>query len=205
VTGDARDLIAGVLNAHDPEASARKARDMIEERAAYAQQLAETAGRFPSYEVPPEVAARFPGFDPGDPRTWPEPEKCTEGRPWGIDAYGSVWGDPGRRWQAYLTGPHPRACRNRWKDPVTHLCGTHLNAYRQVLRDNELRLARYAREEEHGALAKRLGELYSIEATGSVAGVILSADAARQVLDLLARGPVPLTGPYAPTPDTYTE
>jgi hypothetical protein len=85
-------------------------------------------------------------------------------------------------------------------------------ADRQVLRDNERRLARnerrlacYAREEEHGALAKRLGELYSIEATGSVAGVILSADAARQVLDLLARGSVPLTGPYAPTPDTYTE
>jgi hypothetical protein len=184
---DDRDLIAGALASHDPEATARRVRAMTEEHRQYAQQLAETAGRFPSYEVPPEVAARFPEFDPGDPRTWPEPEKCTEGRPWGIDAYGSVWGgNPADRWRVYLTGPRPRACRNRWKDPLTHLCRTHLNAYRQVLRDNARRLARYAREEEHGALAKRLGELYSIEATGSVAGVILSADAARQVLDLLA-------------------
>jgi hypothetical protein len=180
-----QDAIAGVLDAHDPQASARKARDMAQERLDYAREVVETAGRFPVYEVPPEVAERFPGFDPADPSTWPEPTKCTEGRPWGLDAYGSVWGNWRERWDSYLTDRTIRnRCRNRWRDPELRLCGTHVNTYRQLLADNERRLARYAREEEHRDLARRLAAL-GIEATGFSDSVRLSADAARHLLDVL--------------------
>jgi hypothetical protein len=180
-----------------------RAADMMRERIDYARQLVETAGRFPVYEVPPFVAERFPRFDPADPQTWPEPDKCTEGRPWGIDAYGSVWGSPAGRWESYLTGSRARACRNRWRDPELRLCGTHVNAYRQLLTDNERRIARYAREEQHRDLAQRLAA-HGIEADSSAAGVFLLAPAAEELLRRLER-PVRPSGPHAPTPDTYTE
>jgi hypothetical protein len=141
-------------------------------------------GGFPVYEVPPEVAERYPTFDPADPSTWPEPEKCTEGRPWGLDAYGSVWGSPAYRWRQYLTFPgrsHP--CRSRWKRDDLRLCGTHANVYLRMQVDAQRKAAKYAREEEHRDLARQLAA-YGIEADGRSTGVILTADAARKLLDV---------------------
>lgn len=183
MTGDARDLIAGVLNAHDPEATAGKVREQIAARREYAEETAR--GGFPVYEIPPEVAERYPSFDPADPSTWPEPDRCTEGRPWGLDAYGSVWGDAAARWRAYLSGPRPRACSNRWKRADLHLCGTHANAYLRTRDDATRRAAKYAREDENADLAKRLGA-YGIEADGRSTGVVLTAESCRALLGILA-------------------
>jgi hypothetical protein len=185
-TLDRRIARSCTMNAHERAAA------MIDDRLTFAREVVETVGRFPTYEVPEEVRVRYPTFDPGDPSTWPEPDRCTEGRPWGLDAYGSVWGDAAARWRVYLSGVGARRCRNRWKDPELRLCGTHVNAYRQLVTDNERRLARYAREEEHRALARDLHELHGIEADSSAAGVFLTAGAARALLELLNRGPVPL-------------
>jgi hypothetical protein len=141
---------------------------------------------FPTYEVPAFVAERFPGFDPADPSTWPEPEKCTEGRPWGHDAYGSVWGTPAGRWELYLGKGSTRKCRNRWRDERYRLCGTHLAPFMRDVIDSARRERARQRIEQHLDLAKRLGA-YGIEADGSrSSGVLLSADAVEALLGLLA-------------------
>jgi hypothetical protein len=181
-----QDAIAGVLNAHDPQETAARARTMREERAAYSRRLVESAYRFPTYEVPPEVAERFPEFDPANPETWPEPGKCTEGRPWGLDAYGNVWGDWPDRWRSYLTDRTIRnRCRNRWRSAETRLCGTHENSYRATVAHEAKRHRENTAYARHVDLAKRLDE-HGIEATGTAAGVVLSGDTAEEVLELLA-------------------
>jgi hypothetical protein len=175
--------IAGVLAANDPKATAAKVREQLDARREYVEETAR--GGFPVYEVPPEVAERFPGFDPADPSTWPEPDRCTEGRPWGLDAYGSVWGDAAARWRVYLSGPRPRACSNRWKRADLRLCGTHANAYLRTQVDAQRRAAKYAREDEHANLARHLSA-FGIEADGRATGVVLTATAARELLRILA-------------------
>jgi hypothetical protein len=143
-----------------------------------------SSSTFPTYEVPAFVAERFPGFDPADPSTWPEPDRCTEGRPWGLDAYAA--GDAAGRWRVYLAGQGTRnRCRNRWKHERLRLCGTHANAYLRTQADAQRRAARHAREDEHADLAKRLGA-YGIEADGRSTGVVLTADAVEELLRLLA-------------------
>lgn len=203
--------IAGVLNAHDPEETART---MREERAAVlggyglpaaraqqaereehehdSEQLAAGVVVFPTYEVPPFVAERFPRFDPADPSTWPEPDKCTEGRPWGIEPYGASLGDPVRRWENYLRR-FGRPCRNRWKDPETRLCGTHVKPYRETLDRDRRRARANARLLRHLDLAKRLG-VHGIVADGQASGVLLQADAVEDLLRLLARAGCPNCG-----------
>lgn len=138
---------------------------------------------FPVYEVPPFVAERFPGFDPADPETWPEPDKCTEGRPWGLDPYGSVWGAPVGRWENYLRR-NGRPCRNRWKDPETRLCGTHVKVWRDNVERDRRRAASNARHLAHLDLAKRLAA-HGIVADGQPYGVLLQADAVEELLRLL--------------------
>lgn len=172
------------LRAAQDYVDAARLGERLAARRRYAEETAR--GGFPVYEVPPEVADRYPSFDPADPSTWPEPDRCTEGRPWGLDAYGSVWGNVADRWHAYLAGQTMRnRCRNRWKDDGLRLCGTHANAYRRMRAEAQRRAATYAREDEHADLAKRL-TAYGIEADGRATGVVLTADAARDLLRILA-------------------
>lgn len=156
---------------------------------------------FPTYAVPPFVLERFPGFDPADPSTWPEPEKCTEGRPWGLSVYdsgGSIGSNVEYRWQQYLraldapSSPSGRAtrsiaagCRNRWKDERYRLCGTHLNPYVDGVIRAERRRSAEERRLRHVDLARQLGA-YGIVADGQASGVLLQADAAEGLLRLLA-------------------
>jgi hypothetical protein len=186
VTAGDGELIAGVLDAHDPQATADRVRVMREERAAYSRETVEQAYRFPVYDVPEFVRERFPEFDPADPSTWPEPGKCTEGRPWGLDAYGSVWGDWPDRWRNYLTDRTVRnRCRNRWRSAETRLCGTHENAYRSTIAAEAKRHRQNLAYARHVDLAKRLDATWSIQATGTAAGVVLSGDTAEQLVALL--------------------
>lgn len=163
-----------------------------------AEVVARAASGFPSYEVPAFVAERFPGFRPEDPSTWPEPDRCTDGRPYGFDAYepGGILGrDPSDRWQRYLAAldgvPSARrrsrdlGCRNRWKHEDSRLCGTHDKPWRDGIENARRRLARNARELEHLDLAKQLGA-YGIVADGTSDSVRLQADAVRDLLRLLA-------------------
>jgi hypothetical protein len=156
---------------------------------------------FPTYEVPGFVLERFPGFDPTDPSTWPEPDRCTEGRPWGHDAYSFGPLTPERvaaTWQTYLANcdrpaaRRPNVCRNRWRDADARLCGTHVKPYRETTARAARR--RRIREAEllHLDLAKRLGE-WGVTGDGMAQGVLLQADAVRDLLELLNRGPVDLT------------
>jgi hypothetical protein len=55
-------------------------------------------------ELPPIARQRYPGLDLTRPETLPEPDRCAEGRPWGVDPYGSVWGTPDQRWASYIAG-----------------------------------------------------------------------------------------------------
>lgn len=147
---------------------------------------------FPSYEVPAFVLERFPGFDPADPSTWPEPDRCTDGRPWGLSSYpasGVLGSNVEYRWQQYLaavdTGKRPYgACRNRWKDERYRLCGTHLNPYLDAVIREERRRRAEERRLQHVDLAKRLAA-HGIVADGQVSGVLLQADAVEGVLRLL--------------------
>lgn len=160
---------------------------MIEARDEHAEQVVATAASFPVYEVPAEVLDRFPGFDPANPETWPEPDRCTEGRPWGHDAYGSTGRDLARRWENYLRRPALlRSCRNRWRDAETHLCGTHLRPYREAVERARRRVRVNERTLQHLDLAKRLGA-YGIVADGQASGVLLQADAVEGLLRLLDR------------------
>jgi hypothetical protein len=181
-----------------------RAAAILEERDAYAEQLDRAAAGFPTYEVPAFVAERFPGFRPEDPGTWPEPDRCTDGRPWGHDAYspgGTLGANLDYRWQRYLAaadavasspaGRVPRwtqrdlGCRNRWRDEESRLCGTHVKQWREAIEHARKRLRRNARELEHLDLAKQLAA-YGIEADGFSDSVRLQADAVRGLLQLLA-------------------
>lgn len=165
---------------------------ILEARDEHAREVVTEASSFPVYEVPDFVHVQFPGFDPTDPDTWPERDKCTDGRPWGHDAYsygssgsGRDWS---RLWEFYLQR-RGRLCRNRWKDPETRLCGTHVKPYREGVQRAAARLRRNARVEEHLDLARRLQERHEIEADGSsAAGVVINAENMRALLALLDMG-----------------
>lgn len=197
--------------------------DRAAARAEVDRETIEQAASFPTYEVPEFVLARFPTFDPSDPQTWPEPDRCTDGRPWGHNAYS--WGGattrPGYhedRWRRYLAAVNREAscvrsvsrsrdlgCRNRWKHDDSRLCGVHDRPWRDSIAQARRAERRRQRVEENLDLARRLGE-HGIEADGSSpTGVVLAPDAVRTLLDRLTAPPVALHGPYAPTPDTYTE
>lgn len=158
-----------------------------------------TAGEvgFPVYEVPAIARERFPAFDPADPATWPEPDRCTEGRPWGLSTYepsGVLGGNVEYRWQRYLAAldaPPSRhrssnlGCRNRWRSEEYRLCGTHLNPYLdRVIREDRRRRTE-ERRLQHVDLAKQLGA-YGIVADGVASGVVLQADAVEALLRILA-------------------
>jgi hypothetical protein len=168
----------------------------LRERDLYAAEVVANSSGFPTYEVPAFVAERFPAFRPEDPSTWPEPDRCTDGRPYGFDAYGQTRAD---RWQRYLaaldavaasTGRPPTwtqrdlGCRNRWKHDDSRLCGTHDKPWRDSVRQAEARLRRNARELEHLDLAKQLAA-HGIVADGTSDSVRLQADAVRDLLRLL--------------------
>lgn len=164
-------------------------RELDEERIAQARGL-------PTYEVPAFVAERFPAFDPQDPSTWPEPDRCTNGRPWGHDAYSystpgaQEWADRWTRYLASIDRPPNRyavadRCRNRWKDEESRLCGTHVKPWREGIETARKRLARNARELEHLDLARQIAA-YGIEADGFSDSVRLQADAVRALLCILA-------------------
>jgi hypothetical protein len=174
----------------------------IRERDLYAAEVERAASGFPTYEVPGFVAERFPEFRPADPSSWPEPDRCTEGRPWGHDAYPSSGASnyADGRWRRYLAAvdasPRPKGarasfverdkgCRNRWKHEDSRLCGTHDKPWRDALFAARKRLERNARELEHLDLAKRLGA-YGIEADGFSDSIRLQADAVRDLLRILA-------------------
>jgi hypothetical protein len=179
-----------------------RTRARIEERDAYAAEVERAASGFPTYEVPAFVADRFPEFRPEDPETWPEPDRCTDGRPYGFSAYeysGSAKGVEDR-WRRYLAaldaGPRPagarrsfvdrdKGCRNRWKHEDSRLCGTHDRPWRDAVFAARKRLARNARELEHLDLARQLSA-YGIEADGFSDSVRLQADAVRALLVMLA-------------------
>lgn len=160
------------------------------------------AAGFPTYEVPAFVRDRFPSFDPGDPATWPEPDRCTDGRPYGHDAYapgGALGTNLDYRWQRYLAaldaGPRPagtrrsfvdrdRGCRNRWKHDDSRLCGTHDRPWRDAIQSARRRVERNVRELKHLDLAKRLAA-HGIEADGFADSVHLQADAVEELLVVL--------------------
>jgi hypothetical protein len=162
---------------------------------------------FPTYEVPALVARRFPGFDPADPSTWPEPDRCTEGRPWGHNAYGDTLGNRSpaaveNRWRTYLDG-RARPCRNRWRSEEYRLCGTHLAPFHRYRMDDARRVAARQRTELNLDLAKRLA-VHGIEADGNRAsGVLLQVEAVEELLDRLAllAGAIPRHG-FPPTDTT---
>lgn len=182
--------IAGVLNAHDPEATAAqvspRAQEMLAERVEQARETVALAD-WQRVDLPPIAERAYPGLDLADPSTLPEPDRCAEGRPWGPDAYGSVWGTPDQRWAAYIEG-RPASmrnrCRNRWRDRATLLCGTHLNAWQRSLDDAAKRLRRHEWQTEATELCRRLG-VHEVEAEPAPGGVLLRPDAARALAELL--------------------
>lgn len=139
--------------------------------------------------LPPEARERFPDFRADDPSTWPEPDKCTEGRPWGLGAYSDANGL--RSWDSYLRGSDRQRCRNRAR--YDGLCGTHYNVRHDRL-SREAR-ERAAREDGERALdlARRLAPHLAphgiaLDATGRNLHLDLrSADRLADVLDALAR------------------
>jgi hypothetical protein len=179
------------VTAPDRVAELRAAQDEVDA------EVLSSSSTFPTYEVPAFVADRFPEFDPADPSTWPEPDRCTDGRPWGHSAYeyGSGRNSPDAiadRWRSYLrevdTPPAARfrrsACRNRWKHDDSRLCGVHDKPWRDARIRSVRRQAARARELRHLDLAKRLGA-YGIVADGTPHAVTLTADAAEEVIRLL--------------------
>jgi sugar phosphate isomerase/epimerase len=139
--------------------------------------------------LPPIARQAYPGIDLADPLTLPEPRACAEGRPWGPDAYGSVWGTTDERWASYIEGGPAtmRArCRNRWKDRATLLCGTHLNAWQRTLDDAAKRLRRHEWHTEATELCRRLA-VHTVEAEPNPGGLLLRPDAARLLAELLDR------------------
>lgn len=186
-----RDLIASVLNAHDPEATAAKVKAMTDARREYAEEDAKRYAGFPVHPLPGFVRERFPDLDLADPSTWPEPEKCTDGRPWGHNAYSYGHSSSAQvedQWRAWLAGGRgARPCRNRSKYEDSHLCGVHDRPWRDGKTRAENAARRYRRIEDHLDLARQLGA-HGIEADGSSnVGVVLRADAARDLLRRLAR------------------
>lgn len=151
------------------------------------------AASFPTYEVPAFVTERFPRFDPADPSTWPEPDRCTDGLPWGHTAYSyGPTGPPAieDRWRQYLAAlaserRPPGICRNRWKDPEARLCGTHVKPWREAIERSRRRSETRARELRHLDLARQLAA-YGIEGDGIAHGVLLRADAVEGLLRILA-------------------
>jgi hypothetical protein len=183
-------LIAGVLNAHDPEVTAAKVRAMTDARREYAEEEVKRYAGFPAHPLPGFVRERFPDLDLADPSTWPEPQKCTDGRPWGYNAYSFGFSSSAQvedLWRSWLAGGRgARPCRNRWKYEDSHLCGVHDRPWRDGKIRAEKAARRYARIEEHLDLARQL-TAYGIEADGSSnVGVVLTADAARELLRILA-------------------
>jgi hypothetical protein len=159
--------------------------------------------RFPAYEVPSFVLDRYPRFDLTDPDTWPEPDKCTDGRPWGWSAYGgriTRREDADHRWRRYLDAvdrPRPAGarrsfvdrdlgCRNRWKDERYRLCGTHLRPFLDRIADQQRADRVRASTEKHLALAHRLAA-HGIESDARAYGVLLQANAVEGLLRLLSR------------------
>lgn len=206
--------IAGVLDAHDPEAAAAKVKAMRDDRLDHARDTVALAD-WQRAELPPIARRAYPQLDLADPSTLPEPGRCAEGRPWGPDAYGSVWGTPDERWAAYIErAPSSMAarCRNPWKDRTTLLCGTHRNAWQRTLDDASKRLRRHEWQTEATELCRSLG-VHLIDAEPAPGGVLLRPDAARALVELLdhavvhgliqlARGTAtPCDTPAPPTPE----
>jgi hypothetical protein len=188
-------------------------REVIEET------LAEARG-LPTYEVPPFVLERYPEFRPDDPSTWPEPDRCTDGRPWGHNAYGlsgTLGSDPSYRWQRYLAAvdtiaaaPAGRVptwtrrdlgCRNRWRDERYLLCGTHLRPFLDRIEDAARAARVRASTERYLALAHRFAA-HGIEADGRAGGLVLRAESAEAILRLLdgRASPFPTTDTTVPPP-----
>lgn len=144
----------------------------------------------PPVEVPAEVReqvlARWPQLDLADPSTWPEPDRCTEGRPWGPGAYSDGERSP-HSWSLYLRGLG-RVCRNRAKHD-DHLCGTHHRTRAARLLDDEKRDRREARRLRSVELARELCRL-GVEATGT-GPVTLTHEAAEQLIARLSTTPTP--------------
>jgi hypothetical protein len=171
---------------------------------------------FPTYEVPAFVLERFPAFRPEDPSTWPEPDRCTEGRPWGHSAYAVTGSANGveDRWRRYLraldAGPRPTGarrsfvdrdlgCRNRWRSEEYRLCGTHLRPFLDGLRERDRAARVRDSTERYLDLAKRLA-VHGIEGDARAAGVLLRADAIEGLLRLLDDRPFPSTDLTIPPP-----
>lgn len=184
---------------------------MIEARDEHAREVVATESTFPVHELPAFVLERFPALILSDPETWPEPDACTDGRPWGHSAYGSDLApryieDRWRRWLAAFDAGTPRSrwqrrelgCRNRWRDEEARLCGTHVKPYRDRINDARRRLRVEERRLRHVDLAKRLAA-HGIVADGHPSGVLLQADAVEDVLRLLA-GAWPSTDTTVPPP-----
>jgi hypothetical protein len=180
---------------------------VLRERDLNAAEVERAAQGFPAQEVPEFVRERFPEFDPANPATWPEPDRCTDGRPYGFSSY-SYGGfrsatETEDRWRRYLRALDAdavataagtrrprlslveRGCRNRWKYEDSRLCGTHDRPWRDGVENARKRLARNARELEHLDLARQLGA-YGIVADAQSDSVRLGADAVRELLRLLA-------------------
>lgn len=174
---------------------------MVEARNEHAREVAASAHRFPVYELPEFVRERFPDLDLADPSTWPEPDRCTDGRPYGFDAYGvsGIANGAEDQWRRYLAaldaGPRPararrsfvdrdKGCRNRWRYDDSRLCGTHDRPWRESIEAARRRVARNAREQEHRDLARQLAA-HGIVADGYADSVRLQADAVRDLLRIL--------------------
>jgi hypothetical protein len=141
--------------------------------------------------IPPEARARFPDLNLDDPATWPEPDRCTDGAPFGPSAYGTGGIGSSSAWTHYLRNVDTEAaggkvwngrCRNRGK--FDHLCGTHDKV--RARRREEAERSRRAREaQERGlALAHRLDAL-GVECDARGAGVLLSEEQGNRLADLL--------------------
>jgi hypothetical protein len=175
--------------------------DRIEARREADEETVREAASFPVYELPAFVRDRYPNLDLADPSTWPEPDRCTDGRPYGFQAYGGLVDRTDRagivedRWRRYLAAldssssdrwtRHDLGCRNRWRHEDSRLCGTHDKPWREAIANARRRAARNARELAHRDLAKQLGA-YGIVADGFPDSVRLQADAVRDLLRLLA-------------------
>jgi hypothetical protein len=155
---------------------------------------------WPVHPLPAFVRERLPDLDLDDPSTWPEPDRCTDGRPWGHNAYSfgyareSDLADRWRSWFAWRSATESgtrwsgtaKPCRNRWKYEESRLCGTHHRPWEDSVRRERQSARRYARIEQHLDLAKRLAA-HGIEADGSSnTGVVLQADAVETLLQRLA-------------------
>lgn len=110
--------------------------------------------------LPAEARERFPDFDADDPSTWPEPDRCTDGAPFGPSAY-RVY----NRWESFLAqldreqrngrrDPGSPRCRNAAK--TDHLCGTHDNVRRTRQAEEERSRAAEERRQVGTELARRV-------------------------------------------------